>query len=694
MSEDLKKRITELEAELKTIRLASMQWEEIQRTYQKSNDRLQLVYSELNQINERLTMAFNASHLVWWDWDFRTGKLECSEIIGSLLMISKDKIPGTFPELMKLVHPEDVQEVRENVDLHLGGQAPYIEAEFRIRAGNDGWRWVFNKGKIVEKDIMGKPVRLVGVMMDFETKKIHERHLQNEFEKADCANKAKSNFLANMSHEIYTPLSGVVGMSEILKQSSLTAEQREYIEIIEDSATNLLSVFNTIMDYLKIESGQIELENVTFNPFTLIDELVEVIHPEASEKNLQVNVFTDPNVPLLLRGDPSRLKQVLRVFADNGVKFTEAGEIGISMNFLSWDEDSVDLEFKVSDTGIGISEDALKKLFTSFTRITPTTGKYGGSGLGLAIAKHLINRMKGEVSVESVTGKGSVFTFTVQMERIPGAEHPVADPMLRGIHALIIDQNPSRAEIIRQYFSRLDIDTHHCLTLTEGMQEISHKHKLKKPFGLVMADCDAAIAGLASFRHNPSWNETNRMLICSRSESVPAKVDEMGFTAVLERPFNLEQLLDLTTRCVSRQIPQVKAAEQAPKPVHSIRRLNILLAEDNLINQKVAKVTLTKLGHDIDVAENGEIAVSMFMQGKYDLILMDIFMPVMDGLKATREIRKIELASSALKPVHICAISANAESQDEEKCFQAGVNSYIAKPFKLEELIEVLENVR
>lgn len=695
MSEEITKKIQELEAELKMLRLASMQWEEIQRTYQKSNDRLQLVYSELNQVNERLTMAFDAGHLIWWDWDFKSGKLECSENMGLLLGLKKDNLPKTFSALLELVHKEDIAEVKDLMDQHLNGQSSYFEAEYRLKMGNGEWKWVFDKGRVVEKDILGKPLRLLGVLMDFERKKSHERSLQSEFEKADCANKAKSTFLANMSHEIYTPLSGVVGMAEILKQSPLSPEQREYIDIIEDSATNLLSVFNTIMDFLKIEAGQIELENTTFNVYELIEDLVDTVVPEAAEKGLEIHSFTDPNIPALLRGDPVRLKQILRVFADNGVKFTDSGEVGISVHFLSWDEDSVDLQFRVSDTGIGISEEAIKKLFTSFTRITPSTGKYGGSGLGLAIARHLITKMKGDVTVDSIPGKGSTFNFSVRLDRVPGSEHPVTDPRIQGLRVLVIDPYPVRARLLTDYLLRMDCETEHKPTITEGLQEITHRHKVKKPYDLVMVELEAAISSLASFKPTASWNELNKILVRYRGAAVPDKIKEMGFINVTDRPLSLAGLSSSMIQCLTKTAPEsVAPAAQARQVPVQTKYYRILLAEDNLINQKVAKVTLSKLGHHIDIAENGEIAVDLFTANKYDLILMDIFMPVMDGLKATREIRKIELASSANKPVHICALTANADKQDEERCYQAGVNSYIAKPFKLEELIEVLDSIR
>ena len=695
MSEDLKKRVQSLESELKVVRLASMQWEEIQRTYQKSNDRLQQVYSELNQLNERLSMAFDASQLVWWDWDCKNGKLECSDNMALLLGLQKDGLPASFSLLMELVHPEDAAEVKDNLEKHMNGHSAFFEMEYRLKTASGEWKWVFDKGKVVEKDILGKPARLLGVIMDVERKKVHEKNLLFEFEKADAANKAKSSFLSTMSHEIYTPLSGVVGMAEILKQSELSPEQKEYLEIIEDSAENLLTVFNTIMDFLKIEADQIELTKSSFSVYELIEDLIGSIIPEASEKELEILSFVDPNIPLLVRGDSERIKQVLRVFADNGVKFTENGEITISAHFMSWDEDTVNLQFKVSDSGIGISEDSLKLIFTSFTKISPSTGKYGGSGLGLAIARHLITKMKGEVQVESSPGKGSTFTFTVPLERVPGSEAPVSDPRTRGLKVLIIDPYPVRARILMDYLGRMDSESEHLLTLTDGLQEISHMHKIKRPFDLVIVELEAAKLALGSFHPNPAWNELHKLMLFYPGTEIPKKISEMAFSIILRRPFLPAELSNAILNTILQNTTEAAAKASGKKIIRQPgRSLKILLAEDNLINQKVAMVTLSKLGHHIDIAENGRIAVELFKKNKYDLILMDIFMPEQDGLEATREIRHFEMASAVHEPVHICAITANADKDDEEKCFEAGVDSYISKPFRLDELMEMLDSIR
>ncbi|MEI7489874.1 MAG: ATP-binding protein [Bacteroidota bacterium] len=695
MSEDLKKRIQALESELKVVRLASMQWEEIQRTYQKSNDRLQQVFLELNQVNERLTMAFEASQLAWWDWDFKSGKLDCSENMALLLGLKKEFLPATFSALLDLIHPEDAPEVKSNLEKHLNGAISYFESEYRLKTSSGEWKWVFDKGRIIEKDILGKPVRLLGVTMDVERKKVHEKKLLTEFEKADEANRAKSSFLSTMAHEIFTPLSGVVGMAEILKQSELSPEQMEYLEIITDSATNLLSVFNTIMDFLKIEADQIELTSSFFNIYDLMDELISVIVPEAAEKGLEVATFIDPNIPMRVKGDPARLTQVLRVFADNAVKFTENGEITIEAHFLSWDEDTVNVQFRVSDTGIGISEEALKRIFTSFTRISPSTGKYGGSGLGLAIARHLIAKMKGEVNVESTPSRGSSFSFNVLLEKSPGSEPPVADPKIKGLKILLIDPSAVNARVLIDYLVRLDCDVEHVITLTDGMQEISHRNKINKPADLVIVDLEAAKLAQGSFTSNPAWEKACKLLLHYQGSSIPKKISEMGFGSVLKRPFLPGEFWTSVYNTITKKVvaPVTEVAVK-PLPRTETRSLRILLAEDNLINQKVATVTLSKLGHHIEVAENGKIAVEMFKKNKYDLVVMDIFMPEMDGLQASREIRQIEQSDPSKKAIHICAITANADKDDEEKCYKAGVNSYITKPFKLEELIEILDSIK
>ncbi|MEI6886369.1 MAG: response regulator [Bacteroidota bacterium] len=695
MSEDLIHKIKVLETELKVVKLASMQWEEIQRTYQKSNDRLQQVYNELSLANDRFSLAFDASQMAWWDWDCKTGRIECSSNMASLIGLLPGSVPASISGFMELIHPGDAAEVKDKLEKHLHSQTPYYEAEYRSITEKDGCKWVFDKGKVVETDIVGKPSRMIGVKMDVERKKVHETKLLAEFEKADEANKAKSLFLANMSHEIYTPLSGVVGMAEILRQSELSPEQKEYLGIIEDSATNLLSVFNAIMDFLKIEAGQIELNNTVFSVYDVIEDVISDVLPEAREKELEILSFVDANIPMKLKGDPSRLKQVLRVFADNGIKFTESGEISISAYFLSWDEDTVSLQFKVSDTGIGISEEAQKKIFTSFTRIIPSTGKYGGSGLGLAIARHLISRMKGEINVESLAGKGSTFTFTVQLEKVPGSEAPAVNPGTSQLNVLIIDPYPVRARILIDFMNRFDCESQHLLTLTDGLQEISHRHKIRRPFDFVVVELEAAKLALGAFKPDPAWNELHKLLVAYHGQEIPKNLAGMAFGIVLYRPFLPMELSAAMEKVISKSTPESTVKERSrPQPKPESRNLKILLAEDNLINQKVAVVTLSKLGHQIDVAENGRQAVELFKKNKYDLILMDIFMPEQDGLEATKEIRGLESASHSIPPIHICAITANADKDDKEKCLQSGVDSYITKPFKMEELFEILNSLR
>jgi two-component system, sensor histidine kinase and response regulator len=694
MSENLKQRIEQLESELKVVRLASMQWEEIQRIYQKSNDRLQQIYNDLNLVNERLVMAFEASGLAWWDWDYKSGKMECSENMGLLTGLSRENMPATYSAYIAIIHPEDVHEVKANLDRHLSGAKPFFEMEYRLKTGSGEWKWVFDKGRVVEKDILGKPLRLLGVTMDVERKKVHEKKLLYEFEKADEANKAKSSFLANMAHEIYTPLSGVVGMAEILKQSEHSPEQKEYLGIIVDSATNLLSVFNTIMDFLKIEAGQIELSSSVFSIYELMDDLISALIPEAGEKELEILSYVDPNIPLLVKGDPSRLKQVLRVFADNGVKFTDAGEITITVDFLSWDEETVNIQFKVTDTGIGISEEAIKHIFTSFKKISPSTGKYGGSGLGLAIAKYLVQKMKGEVLVESQPGKGSTFIFNVLLDKVPGSEAPVADPEIRGLKVMIVDPHQSRAGMLLDLLSRLDCEAEYLPTLTEGLQELAHRQKIKKPVDLVIVELEAMTLSQGAFKPNPAWDSVNKLLLEYSGTPLPPKIDAMGFNTILKRPYLPMELASSMVNTVTHKKEDIPFNVPAmPISRHEVRKLRILLAEDNLINQKVAQVTLIKLGHQVDIAGNGRIAVEMFKKNRYDLILMDIFMPEQDGIEATREIRQAEQARPLEKPIHICAITANADKDDEEKCYQAGFDTYITKPFKLEELMEILDNI-
>ena len=703
MSEELLKKIQKLESENNMVRLASQQWEHLQKVYLESIERLQLIEKKLSSSHDRTDRAVFGGDIAWWDWDYKTGHVYFNENRARMLGYAVDELPQTFDDIIRMIHPDDSKHTIERLQSHISGALPNYEAEFRLKTKAGEWRWFFDKGKIVEADILGKPIRLAGVLIDIHERKSIENDLVVAHETAVAESRAKSNFLASMSHEIYTPMAGVIGMAEILKQSKLSQEQEDYLNVIVKSATNLMSILNDIMEFSKLESGKMEFHEKPFSVHQVIEEVTGSYVEKAHEKGIEILSFQDPNIPFEVVGDPVRLRQVMKIFTDNALKFTEKGEVRIEAHFLEWDNETVKLRFNVCDTGIGISEEGMKKLFTSFSKIDlPESMKYTGGGLGLAIARRLIDRMNGHVTVETQPGLGTTFSFTVVFERYKDSEVPdTMKEMLQGLKVLILDTNPSRRSILANYFVRWDAEVLESGVQAEAIKQIQHQAEINKPFDLILVEYSMpGIDGLkfASSMKHAAWLKKSKILL-STSRLLPVSSVQLaaaGILVALVRPYTISRL-KCRIQEVLTQIRKEYAGTQDEIDLHlqddQKKVLNILLAEDNLINQKVALVTLEKIGHKTDLAENGKIAVEMFSAKEYDLVLMDMFMPEMDGLEATRQIRQMEASNPDRNPVHICAITANSTAADEARCYQAGMNSYISKPFRLDELIKILNRI-
>jgi PAS domain S-box-containing protein len=336
MSEKLQERIRELEKENKVMLLASQQWEHLQKIYQESNERLQQLERDLSASHERTELALFGGDLAWWDWNYVTGRVHYNDNRARLLGYEKDDLPQTFGDITRMIHPDDYELTMARLHAHLSGDHPNYEAEFRLRTKTGEWKWFFDKGKIVETDIFGKPIRLAGVLIDINDRKNVENELIVSRDKADADSQSKSHFLASMSHEIYTPMAGVIGMAEILMQSKMSQEQEEYLNVIVKSANNLMSVLNDIIEYSKLESGKLEFHEKPFSVHQVVEEVTSSFVDKANEKGIEILSFQDPNIPVEVIGDPLRLRQILKIFTDNAIKFTEQGEVRIEAEFVEW----------------------------------------------------------------------------------------------------------------------------------------------------------------------------------------------------------------------------------------------------------------------------------------------------------------------------------------------------------------------
>ncbi len=700
MSEENQKRILEIEKENKILREAAARWEQIQKIYKDSNNTLQQSEQALSEARQRTDLALNAGDLAWWDWDYKTGRVVFNENRAVLLGYTTKEMPQSFGDITKMIHPDDYEETMANLNRHLSGDVTHYEAEFRLKTKGGEWKWFRDKGKIVEKDILGNPLRISGVLSDINTRKNVEQSLKESLQLAAADSRSKSLFLASMSHEIYTPMAGVIGMAQILKQSELSQEQEEYLDAIVKSATNLMSILNDILEYSKLEAGKVEFHEKPFSIIQVVEEITSSLLEKAKEKGIEVLSFQDPNIPFEVVGDPVRLRQILTIFTDNAIKFTEKGTVSLEAEFLEWDDESIKVRFAISDTGIGISEEGLKKIFSSFSKLeSPESMKQGGGGLGLAIAKRLIERMNGKVTVESVPGEGTTFTFMIVFDRYKDSE--IVDPMkavLAGMKVMLIDPKPSRRSILRNYFERWDCEVEESANPAESLKILEHQADIKRPFRLVVVEYDwdnnNGLAVGEMLKNEIAGGKTSLLLSASHDLSFSRQeLEKAGFSGALIRPYTQNRLRNRILNVVGGTLKGVFTDEDTAGPEIRKKILHILLAEDNLINQKVALVTLDRIGHHVDLAENGVVAVKMFKEKLYDLVLMDVYMPEMDGLDATRKIREFEASSPGRKPVFICAITANTSREDEEKCFTAGMNGFISKPFRMEELTRLLNKL-